>query len=161
MSGPPRRLTLIGGIVALVLTADQASKTWALEHLADGPRHVVWTLRLDLTFNSGIAFSQATGATVAVTVIGLVVLTGLVVVAYRSRGTMTGAALGLVIGGAAGNLVDRLVRHHHGAVVDFVDLRWWPVFNVADAAVTTGVLLLLAGAVVGRPRATPLGGAGR
>jgi signal peptidase II len=54
---------------------------------------------------------------------------------------VTGAVLGLIIGGALGNLVDRLVRHHAGAVIDFVDLRWWPVFNVADAAITVGVVV--------------------
>ena len=54
--------------------------------------------------------------------------------------------MGLLLGGAAGNLTDRLVRHHHGAVIDFIDLKWWPVFNVADASIVCGAILLLVGA---------------
>jgi signal peptidase II len=50
--------------------------------------------------------------------------------------------MGALLGGALGNLADRLIRHHHGAVIDFIDLRWWPVFNVADAAITVGAALL-------------------
>jgi signal peptidase II len=56
-------------------------------------------------------------------------------------------ALGLVLGGAVGNLVDRLLRDGsgflHGAVVDFIDLHWWPIFNVADSAIVVGGLLLV------------------
>jgi signal peptidase II len=55
-------------------------------------------------------------------------------------------AVGLVLGGAVGNMTDRLLRHHHGAVVDFIDLQWWPVFNVADMAIVVGgALLILSG----------------
>jgi signal peptidase II len=124
-----------------VVAVDQLSKTWMLHHLASGPRHLWWTFRLSLQFNTGIAFSQATGSTTLVTVIALAVVAVLLVVAYRSRGAFTAAVLGLVIGGASGNLVDRLVRHHHGAVIDFIDPRWFPVFNLADAAVSVGVVL--------------------
>jgi signal peptidase II len=56
-------------------------------------------------------------------------------------------AMGLILGGALGNLVDRLFRHHGGAVIDFIDLQWWPVFNVADACLVVGGILLF---VVGR-----------
>ncbi len=138
-------------VAAAVVAADQATKTWALHHLAAGPRHIVWTLQLDLTYNTGIAFSQVTGATALVTVVALVVLAGLVVVARRTQGTYTAVVLGLVIGGALGNLADRLVRHHHGAVIDFIDLRWWPVFNVADAAISVGIVLAVARSVLKRP----------
>jgi signal peptidase II len=65
--------------------------------------------------------------------------------------------MGLLLGGAVGNLVDRLIRHHHGAVIDFVDLRWWPVFNVADASITIGAILLVLSGLTHRPRA---GGSG-
>ena len=137
-----------------VVALDQATKTWALRALADGPVHVVWTLRLNLSFNSGAAFGLGKGLApflVAAGVVTVVVLVGL----GRTTGT-TGAAsvaLGLVVGGAVGNLADRLFRDHRGAVVDFIDLQWWPVFNVADAAITCGALLLvLAGS---RPPAGP------
>jgi signal peptidase II len=129
-------------VAAAVTAADQASKTWALHH-AHG-QHVIWTLRFDVTLNSGIAFSQATGATALVTAVGLLVLGALVVVAWRTTGMFTALVLGLVIGGALGNLADRLVRHHGGSVIDFIDLRWWPVFNLSDAAISVGVVLVVA-----------------
>jgi signal peptidase II len=129
-------------VAAVVVAADQLSKTWALHH-ADGQR-LFWTLHLTLTFNTGIAFSEATGSTAVVTVIAVVVLVALLLFARRSTGTYTAVVLGLVIGGALGNLVDRLIRHHGGAVIDFIDLRWWPVFNLSDASITVGVLLAVA-----------------
>ena len=145
----------MAGVVVAVVALNQTTKTWALHHLANGPHHVVWTLQLDLTFNSGIAFSQLTGSTVIVTVVALLVLGVLVTVGYRSEGTYNAVVFALIIGGAAGNLADRLVRHHGGSVIDFIDLRWWPVFNVADAAVSVGVVLAVAGAALGARRSPP------
>ena len=142
-----RRWLLIAGVALAIVVLDQATKTWALHHLRDGPRHVVWTLRLNLTFNTGVAFGQATGSTALVTVIAVGVVGLLLVIARRTGGAVTGVVLGLVIGGALGNLADRLVRHHSGAVIDFIDFRWWPVFNVADAAITVGVVLAVVRAV--------------
>jgi signal peptidase II len=134
---------LIAAVAAAVVVLDQLTKTWALHHLRNGPRHVAWTLRFNLTFNTGIAFSQASGSTAVVTVVAVVVVAMLLVIARRTRGVLTGVVLGLIIGGAVGNLVDRLVRHHGGAVIDFIDLQWWPVFNIADAAITIGVVVAL------------------
>ena len=145
MTGAPaRRGLVIAMVAAAVVAVDQVTKTWALHHLAQGPRHVVWTLRLNLELNSGVAFSQARGSTGLVTAVAVAVLAVLVVIAVRTRGTATAVVLGLVMGGAVGNLADRLIRHHAGSVIDFIDLRWWPVFNVADAAITVGVVLALA-----------------
>ena len=144
-----RRAALIAGVAAAVVVLDQLTKTWALHHLRSGPRHVLWTLRLNLTFNTGIAFSEARGSTAVVTVIALVVVALLVVIARRTQGTATGVVLGLVIGGALGNLADRLVRHHAGGVIDFIDLQWWPVFNIADAAITVGVVIAIVRSVLG------------
>ena len=132
-----------------MVALDQASKTWALHHLRDGPRHVAWTLRLNLTFNTGIAFSEARGSTALVTVVALVVVALLVVIARRTSGTLTAVTLGLIIGGALGNLIDRLIRHHAGGVIDFIDLRWWPVFNIADAAITVGVVIAIVRSIFG------------
>ena len=109
----------------------------------DGGRtiDVVWTLRLKLTFNDGAAFSVGGGSG------GLLALVGLLVVAvvYRSvlrwPGRLPPFALGLVLGGAIGNLIDRVARD--GSVVDFIDLQWWPLFNVADIGVVCGALLLV------------------
>ena len=126
-----------------VVALDQLTKWWALEVLADGPRHIAWTLDLRLTFNSGAAFSMGPGLTPFLTAAG-VVLVGLLVVMSRGMTTTRAAvALGLMLGGALGNLTDRLFRGHGGAVVDFVDFGWWPVFNVADAALVCGAILLV------------------
>lgn len=141
---PSRRLA-VGGATALgVVAVDQFTKSWALRALDDGPRHVVWTLRLDLSFNSGAAFGLGKGLAPLLVVVGIVLL-AVVVSIGRSAGTTLPAALGLglMLGGAAGNLVDRIFRDHGGAVVDFIDLGWWPVFNVADSAITCGAVLLV------------------
>ena len=144
-----------------MVVLDQVTKTWALHHLRDGPHHVAWTLRLNLTFNTGIAFSEARGSTPVVTAIALVVVALLVVIARRTSGTFVAVILGLIIGGALGNLIDRLIRHHAGGVIDFIDFQWWPVFNVADAAITVGVVLAvirsLAGSAAPAHRGAPPG----
>lgn len=142
-----RRLALAAAVAAVVVAVDQASKSWALRALREGPVHVVWTLRLNLSFNSGAAFGLGQGLGPLFLAAGVVVLLLLI---GLGRNVLTSAlasvALGLVIGGAAGNLADRLVRDHGGAVIDFVDLQWWPIFNGADAALSCGtVLLVLAG----------------
>ncbi|HXW33528.1 MAG TPA: signal peptidase II, partial [Acidimicrobiales bacterium] len=66
----------------------------------------------------------------------------LVVAARHARSNLVAISLGLVIGGALGNLADRVLRGYHGGVVDFVDLHFWPTFNVADACISVGAVLL-------------------
>ena len=134
---------MTAALAAVVAGADQASKTWALHRLADGPVHLVWRLRLVLTFNSGAAFSLGRGVTPFL-VAGVVVLLVVLLFLGRSVASLPAAlALGLVLGGAVGNLSDRVVRHHHGAVIDFIDLRPWPTFNLADTGVVCGAVLLV------------------
>ncbi len=138
-----RRLSIVA-VGVVVLVADQMSKTWALRHAQD-PVHVIGTLRLFVQFNSGTAFGlgrDSTAIIVAGVVVLVVVLLGLGRRASRTATWPAALAMGLLLGGAVGNLSDRLVRHHHGAVIDFIDLRWWPVFNVADSAITVGAVLL-------------------
>ena len=131
-------------LAAAVVIVDQLTKSWALVSLRDGPIDLFWTLRLRLTFNSGAAFSLGTGFPWLFVVLGVLVLGALVVLAVRADlGKGPAASLGLVAGGAIGNLVDRVFRGFDGAVVDFIDLQWWPVFNVADASICAGVVLLL------------------
>lgn len=131
---------------AVVLAVDQLTKWWALEALADGPVDLVWTLRLRLVFNTGAAFSLATGLAPLLAVLAAVVV-ALLLRAGRGVERPTAAmALGAVLGGALGNLADRVLRGEgllDGAVVDFVDLQWWPVFNVADAAIVAGAAILV------------------
>lgn len=128
---------------AVVVAVDQVTKSLALSALADGPVDLFWTLRLDLSFNSGLAFSLGPGLTPWITLVAVLLVGALLVMAHRVTSTLTAVALGLVLGGALGNLADRLVRGHEGAVVDFIDLQWWPVFNVADMAITIGAMLLV------------------
>ncbi len=117
--------------------------TLALDHLHD-VRHLWGPLGLALTFNSGFAFSLFSGRAVVVTVllcIGLVVL-AFVVAQVKTVSLAIGA--GLVLGGAIGNLTERIAGGHGGQVPDFITLDYWPTFNVADACVTVGVVIVVA-----------------
>jgi signal peptidase II len=136
-------------VATLVVTVDQLTKWWALEALDDRSIDLVWTLRLHLVHNSGAAFGLAQDWD---TVIAVVALLFVIVVAWASWGgsrlSLPPVLLGMVLGGAIGNLADRAVRSGDGflggAVVDFIDLQWWPVFNTADSAiVVAGVALVL------------------
>jgi signal peptidase II len=150
----PRFLTTLSvGIAAAVILLDQLTKTWAVNRLSDGRMvDVVGSLRFNLAFNSGMAFSQARGAGPFIGVVALVIIVILLISLRRSGSTLSSIGIGLVIGGALGNLLDRMFRAGDGflggAVVDFIDLQWWPVFNVADIAVTTGGVLLVVGSVL-------------
>jgi signal peptidase II len=147
MSPPWRRGALVVGVAAAVIALDQWTKSWAQKDLRSGPRHVVGPAYLRLVVNPGAAFSFGTGAS---PVIAAVAVALVVAVAVYSRRLVRGGAplpvitaLGLLVGGAASNLGDRFFRHHHGAVVDFIQLvSWWPTFNVADAAITVGAVTL-------------------
>ena len=133
-------------VTLAVLAADQLTKQWALAALDSGPRHVVGPLRLALTRNTAAAFGLG-GAAVPFLAVAAAVLVGVIAARGGTGGRWPVAiALGLVLGGAAGNLADRLFRSPgflRGAVVDFVDLGFWPVFNLADSAITCGCALLL------------------
>ena len=141
------RWTLIGAVAAVVVALDQLTKWWAMETLDTRTIDLPWTLRLNLTLNRGAAFGL--GSRYA-PLIALAAVCVVVVVLGTTRGLdarWPRLGVGLVLGGALGNLADRVFREGTGflggAVVDFVDLQWWPVFNVADAAVCIGALLLV------------------
>jgi signal peptidase II len=142
-----RRWILVAAVAAVVVTLDQTTKWWALQAL-DGARtiDVVWTLRLRLVFNRGTAFGLGSRFGPLIAVLAVVVVAVLARAGNSLRGRTARMSLGLVLGGAVGNLIDRLVRDGSGflggAVVDFIDLQWWPVFNVADMAITVGAVLL-------------------
>jgi signal peptidase II len=143
---PRARWRLLLGVAAAVLAVDQLTKWWALEALDTGTIDVVWTLRFNLTVNYGSAFSVAEGRGAVISLLALVIVAVLLRSGrYATRPGMA-VAIGLVFGGAVGNLIDRAFREGDGflggGVVDFIDLQWWPVFNVADAAIVVGAVLL-------------------
>jgi signal peptidase II len=142
---PLTALTIVVAVVVVI--ADQLTKRWAVSHLGDRDVHVLWTLRFHLTFNSGMAFSQGRGLGPLIGVVALVIVVVLLVSLRTGGSRLAAVAVGLVVGGAASNIIDRLFRSGTGvlggAVVDFIDLQWWPVFNVADACVVVGGILLL------------------
>lgn len=137
-----RRLLVAVLVAALVLAADQVTKTLAVDHLTSGPVHLIGPLSLELAYNNGVAFSIGSGLGLPIVLVAL----GLVVVLFwflrGAPSTGLAVGLGLVLGGALGNLGDRLFRSRHGAVVDFIHLGFWPTFNVADSAIVVGCILL-------------------
>ncbi len=142
-----KSLRAVTAVVALaVVIADQLTKHWALSALDDGHTvDLIGSLRLNLAFNTGMAFAKGQGVGPLIAIVGLLVIAYLLV--GLRRDSRPGAFfVGLVAGGAAGNIVDRLFRGRgwfHGAVVDFIDLQWWPIFNLADAAIVVGAAALV------------------
>jgi signal peptidase II len=126
-----------------VVGLDQLTKSLALSDL-HRPVHLIGPFGLALAFNSGAAFSLFTGATAAIVVLALVVVGLLGALAWRTRTAVMAVALGLILGGALGNVADRLFRGHGGSVVDFVTLSHFPTFNVADASITIGAVIVVA-----------------
>jgi signal peptidase II len=136
---------IILGAAGASVAVDQITKTIAEHSLADGPINLILGARLVLTYNSGAAFSVGAGRSAVFTVIASVTICALTVYALWLRQRLAQAiAFGLIIGGALGNVVDRLFRSNGGRVIDFVEAaHWWPVFNWADASLFCGVALLL------------------
>ncbi|MEO7372096.1 MAG: signal peptidase II [Ilumatobacteraceae bacterium] len=148
---------LTTSIVAAVVLADQLAKRWALSALGDGrPRHVIWTLQWNLTRNSGMAFSQAQGIGPYIGIVALIVIVWLVWTSRALTSRVTVIAAGLIAGGAIGNLADRIFRGQrvlHGAVVDFIDFQWFPIFNIADMAIDVGGAIFVLWTMLGHRKA--------
>ena len=143
---PRRAWGLILGVAAFVLVADQLSKWWAVRTLTTRTIDVVWTLRLNLTGNTGASFSSFGGQGPLISLGVVAVVVAVLWLSPMAPSRLGSVALGMILGGALGNLTDRVFRGDagflHGAVVDFIDVQWWPVFNVADMSVVIGALLL-------------------
>ncbi|WP_456825217.1 signal peptidase II [Cellulomonas sp. P5_E12] len=153
---PRRRALLIAlfSIAAVVLVLDQASKAWALDALADGERrHLIGDLLgLQLVFNPGAALSIATGMTWLLTLVATVVIVVVVRASRRIGSRAWAVALGLLLGGALGNLVDRWIREPgpaRGHVVDFIAYAHWFVGNVADIAIVVAAVMVVILAATG------------
>ena len=140
-----------GGLAAAAIIAlDQATKWWILTDVMSPPRRIPVTGFFDLVlvFNRGVSFGLLGGApswaTAALIVFALLLSVALSIWMWRADSRLLGVALGCVVGGAIGNVIDRV---RHGAVVDFLDFHvagyHWPAFNVADSAITVGVVFLI------------------
>jgi signal peptidase II len=142
----PRRLSLLLGIAAVVLALDVATKVLVVARLEgrDPLELLGGQLLLRVSRNPGAAFSFAEGATLLFTAVAVTVVVVILRVSRRLYSGAWAVSLGLLLGGACGNLVDRVLRSPgpgRGAVVDFIDFQVWPSFNVADSAIVTGGLL--------------------
>jgi signal peptidase II len=131
-----------GIVFACVLAADQGVKALVNASLARGEeREVILGIKLVNVRNSGVAFGQLqNGGVIVAIVITIAVLALLIYFARNGSQPLMWLPTGLLLGGALGNIVDRIVE---GAVIDFVKLPHWPAFNVADSAITIGVITLL------------------
>jgi signal peptidase II len=151
---PRRRLRLLLSVAAVVLVLDVVTKVLAVKLLTPGqPVSIIGdTVTWTLVRNSGAAFSMATGYTWVLTLVAIAVVVGIVWMGRRLVSPWWAVGLGMILGGALGNLVDRFFRSPgplRGHVVDFLSIGWWPVFNVADPAVVGGAILLVALSVCG------------
>jgi signal peptidase II len=158
-SAPPQPVThqrrlLLFVIAGVVLATDLLTKILAVANIEPG--RPVWLIgdivSLRLVRNPGAAFSLATGMTWLLTLVAVGVVIGVVRIGRTLRSPWWALGLGLVLGGALGNLVDRFFRAPgvmQGHVVDFVSVGWWPVFNVADSGIVCGAILLVVLTLIG------------
>jgi signal peptidase II len=151
-------LPLTFAVAAVVVLIDQLTKHWALNALQDDiPRHVIWTLQWNLAFNSGMAFSRGQGWGPVIGLLALVIVVFIVLSVRSNSSKVVAVAAGLVLGGAVGNLADRVFRGDgwlHGSVIDFIDFQWFPIFNVADICVNVGGALFVLWSLFGARSAT-------
>lgn len=145
------RLVRAVAIVASVVLLDQLTKSWAVDRLTrqscsvpDACIDLIGPLRFRLSFNSGAAFSSFSGGGPVLGVIAFSMTIYLIYLSVTTSDRILSYFFLLVGGGAVGNLWDRIVRADDGflsgSVVDFIDLQFWPIFNIADMAVVCGVI---------------------
>jgi signal peptidase II len=143
---PRRRPTLLYAVAAGVLIADRLTKLWVEHTLAGRPpvRLIPGVLSLTYTTNSGGAFGLGRSAPWLFAGATIVVGTVIVVFSFRPMRPTIAVGLGLILGGALGNLADRALNGpgFGGPVTDFIDFQVWPIFNLADSAIVIGALLV-------------------
>ncbi|WP_254923050.1 signal peptidase II [Rhodococcus sp. OK302] len=144
----PLRLVMLIVIAAVILVADILTKVWAVAAITPGqPIEIIGdVVTFTLVRNPGAAFSMATSMTWILTLVAIGVVIGVIKIGRTLRSPWWALGLGLVLGGALGNLMDRLFRapgFMQGHVVDFMSIGWWPVFNIADSAIVCGAILLV------------------
>lgn len=147
-------------LAALVVVADQLTKSWVVGHFNDAPAGIAQQpiapiFNLVLTSNRGVSFGlfnqDSSWNVVLFSLLAAAIVVALVIWLWRSRSALVAAGIGLVIGGAIGNVIDRL---RLGGVTDFLDFHWgdwhFPAFNLADSCITVGVSLLVLDGLLGR-----------
>lgn len=150
-------LTGVGVLAAVLAILDQVTKNWAEANLPllEPQPFLGEVLQLTLLYNSGAAWGMGSEITPVVTCLQIVIAIGVVVFSVKAvRSAWYTLAMGLILGGALGNIHDRLLRPpgpFRGEVVDFLQLPNWPVFNVADMAVVGGAILVVLLGVIGVP----------
>ena len=132
-------------MATVVLILDQITKQLALDRLSEGPPYDVieGVLRFRLTFNPGGAFGLGQDFPWVFLIATVAIVIGILVGVRRIQDARWAPPLVLVLGGGLGNAFDRLFRDTSGAVVDFIDLHVWPVFNVADMSIVIGAFVIL------------------
>ena len=148
-------LFIVAGVAYL---ADRVTKVWAESTLVDAPIEVIdGVVTLRFTTNSGGAFSIGGSAPWLFVTASVLVIAIIVATAFRHSSVLSAAAVGLILGGALGNLTDRAIRGDgfRGRVVDFIDVHVWPIFNLADTAIVIGAVLLAVGSFIDGREAEP------
>jgi len=151
-----RRALTLYGVAAAVLALDRVTKVLAERNLQDGPVELIpGVLDLRYTTNPGGAFGLFGGIPWLFVAVSAVVVVAIVLASRRLPATASAVGLGLVLGGAIGNLIDRAIRGpgFTGEVVDFIDLHVWPIFNLADSAIVIGAAVLLLSGLRRQPAA--------
>jgi signal peptidase II len=147
-----RRTSLVQRLFSLatfIWALDFLTKNWAIANLSTAPRKIIGSfLQLTLLRNPGAAFSLATGFTIIFTSLSIAVAIFIVRTAARINHPWWAVVAGLVLGGVLGNLSDRIFREPgflYGHVIDWIQIPHWPVFNIADSAITiaAGIAILL------------------
>ena len=151
-----RCLVTLAGTALAVIGADQVTKAITVATREGRPPvHLIGrVLTIDVSRNAGAAFSFAPAATLIYTCVAVAVAAAILINAPRLRSAAWAAALGLLLGGAIGNLCDRLARAPgigRGAVIDFIDLQHFATFNIADSCLTCGAVLVVLLTLLGVP----------
>jgi signal peptidase II len=149
-SHPLARRFLFWGTAAIVIALDTATKAIIRASLERGESwpDADWPVRIRYVTNTGAAFGILQDQTAFLVVMAFIGL-GAIYLYYRYPPFEHGVvpvAIGMMLGGAAGNLIDRI--SHDGRVTDFIDFRFWPSFNVADSSISIGIVVLIAGYIL-------------
>lgn len=143
-----RRLSFVAAILVVEITLDRLTKAWAESSLGSGRViSVLPTIEFDLTYNSGFSFGTGSGRGQLIGALVVVISGILIWQILRETRSSRSILMGVILGGAIGNLIDRVFRADNGLlsgrVIDFIDVTWYAVFNLADMFVVGGAIILV------------------